>query len=229
MNARMLLFITGFAMAAGLAGQTVQELRGELSAPFGSVPGRIILAGDRMIFLDDERPAASFYADLGNVDTMSSSQGVTTIQLKKPVRDRDGERSRLSFKLSDPAGEAALAAWQKSPGRNGTSAAGTAAGTAPAVGVATYTAKLDKRFGSSNGKLLVDSERVRYESLDDIKDSREWMLGDIKEIKQKNPYELELEPFKGGKYTFQLAGQGMSTEEFTKLADRIAQVRGKRQ
>lgn len=213
--------------AAGLGAQTVREFRGELSAAFGSVPGRIILAGDRMIFLDEQRPEGSFFLNAGDIQNVSSSEGVLTIQLARPVRDREGERQRLAFRLPDQQTETALTTWQRSAGSMGSAARGRTE-TGGMAGTNTYSARWDKRFGGSNGRLVITNDKIAFESLDDVKDSREWNLADIKKIRQKGPYELELESFKDGDYKFMLSGQGMSAQDYSKLADRIAQMRSNR-
>ncbi len=55
--------------------------------------------------------------------------------------------------------------------------------------------------------------------------SRRWQLKDIKEIKLKNPYEIEIDPFIGGKYTLRLDGKGMDNSEFKTIVDRVTAAR----
>lgn len=69
------------------------------------------------------------------------------------------------------------------------------------------------------------SDRVAFESIDDINDSRQWMLEDIKEVKQNGIYKLQVEPFTGDTFNFELVGKGMDIGEFRRLVDRIAQAR----
>jgi hypothetical protein len=59
----------------------------------------------------------------------------------------------------------------------------------------------------------------------DIGHSHMWRMSDIKEIKRKNPYNLELNPFVGSGYDFEVLRQGMSPSDFEFITKRIANSR----
>lgn len=72
---------------------------------------------------------------------------------------------------------------------------------------------------------MVREDRMIYESIDSLGQSRNWEIKDIKELKLENPYELVVEPFRGGKYSLHLEGQGMEPEVFKAQADRVTSAR----
>lgn len=82
--------------------------------------------------------------------------------------------------------------------------------------------------GSCNGKLIVNQERLVYESLEDREHTRQWPLVDIKKIKRKSPYKIEIEPFNRDKYTLELEGQGMDISVFKKVQNWISLARVRR-
>jgi hypothetical protein len=43
--------------------------------------------------------------------------------------------------------------------------------------------------------------------------ARQWELQDIEELERGNPYQLEIKPFAGNDYRFQLLGKGMDSRE----------------
>lgn len=218
--------LLALCVAVGAA-QQVREFRAELGAEFGSVPGRVVIAGDRLIFLDETQPDGSFYVDLADVQEMSPAGDVVTLQMRNPVKDRSGSRTRVAFRTLGDTDRSALANWYT----NKTAAAGTS-GTRTRVegtdAANTYTARRNKFMGGSRGRLVIRDDRLAYESINDVKDSREWMLTDIREVRQKSPYEIEIVPFSGDKYKLDLEGQGMANEEYQRLVDRIAQARSNR-
>lgn len=72
------------------------------------------------------------------------------------------------------------------------------------------------------------TDRVGFESIDEINDSRQWMLVDLKEVKQDGIYKLKVEPFVGDTFNFELTGKGMDSGEYRRLVDRIAKARSAR-
>lgn len=234
---RFVLFALAVTMGMGVQAQApVKVQRAELSIPFGVVKGKLIAAGDLMVFVDEENTDASFTIEKASIKGWNEQEGVITIDTSKPIKDRSGERNRLAFRLVDGNG-AALAAWYKNSA-SGMSTAMTS-GESKAAGVTAPTpASADmsgtkvyqatqKRFpvGSTDGKLLISETEIAFESLNDIKRSQRWSYRDIKEIKQVSTYIIEIAPFRGDKYKLELQGEGMSSSQFKTLTDRIASSR----
>jgi hypothetical protein len=74
---------------------------------------------------------------------------------------------------------------------------------------------------------MVSNDRLVFESLTDVNDSRQWSMRDIKEVKHRSPYKLEVKPFTGNDYTFGFLGKGMDNADFTALTKLIAGARAR--
>ena len=90
-----------FCSASLLFAQTTAQIqKAELAIPFGTVSGKIIMAGDHLVFIDEERPGQSFVVARSEVEELAIQDGTASLELRRPVQDRSGERSRLSFRLA---------------------------------------------------------------------------------------------------------------------------------
>lgn len=234
---RFVLFALTIAITIGAQAQTpVKVQKAELSIPFGVVKGKLIAAGEMMIFVDEENTDASFTIEKAAIRSWNEQDGVLTIDTSKPIKDRSGERNRLAFRLVEGNG-ATLAAWYKnsasamSAATNGSDSkplgvTAPAPGSSDLSGTKVYQAS-QKRFpiGTTDGKLVISETEIAFESLNDIKRSQRWSYRDIKEIKQISTYIIEIAPFRGDKYKLELQGEGMSSAQFKVLTDRIASAR----
>jgi hypothetical protein len=218
-----------FAMTL-LAQSAVQQFNAEVPDAFGSVAGRVVLAGDQLVFSSDSKPAASFSATRRDIQNISVEGNVIAIQLRNPIRDASGERTRLALRVSDQSATSAISSWFNRGSSSSAEipqglAAEALAGKEPSSELRSYQAHHQKKFGGSKGRLLVTNSGLAYESIDDVKDSRRWEFRDIKELKLHSPYELEVDPFTGDKYSFGVEGQGMSNGDYQDLIDRVTKAR----
>jgi hypothetical protein len=227
----VILCVFCFGLMA-LAQAPVKVQRAELSINFGVAKGRLVAAGDLLIFLDEENPDASFALEKANIKSWNEQEGVITLDTGKAVKDRSGERTRFAFRLVD-GNSAALAAWYKEAPLTRASdvAARDAAGAETALekaGQKIYQArKKNFPFGTSDGKLVITERMILFEAANDRARSRQWDLKDIKNIKQTGPYVLEIESFTGDEYKLELLGDGMTPAEFKALSDRVVAARVK--
>ena len=211
--------------APAVWGQSEVRVYGaELSAPFGAVTGKVVVHDAMLTFVDSEKPEASFTVDKANVQSITRMGDGLVVQLKKPVKDRVGESNRLSLRLAVPSESTAVEQWMQ----QGVAAAPATAGEPKAEARWSFPARRNKLIGGTDGTLVVTQERVIFESLDKAEDTRRWELKEIKELKRKNPYEVEIIPFTGDKYELKLSGSGMETEQFRELVDRITRARSSR-
>jgi len=203
----------------------VREMQVQLAAGFNTVSGRLITAGNTIVFLDDTQPQASFSATRSQIEQVSAGQGQSLIiQFKEPIRDREGEKMRVEFRVS-PQDSDTLRAWFSQPDSAGVEARKV---EDQARALPTYSVRRDKFLGGDNGRLVVKSDRLAFES-SNAAVSREWLFSDIRGIKQKGPYRLEIQPFSGDNYSLELlGGGGMAGEDFKRLADSIARARSNR-
>jgi hypothetical protein len=232
--------LASLAQPTALPAQVPVAVAGaELAIPFGAVTGQIAATNDVFIFVGDERKDASFAIRRGNIRNVSVAGDVLTIETVEAV---NGGTS-FNFKITE--GEASkMAEWARGNAPTsmpaGAASAALAASAAPATGAAgrgapragdsgpkfTYQAQQKRRMGSnSTGKLEIYEDQIRYDSLDNVDRSRQWQLQEIKEIKRKNPYKVEVNPFVGSKETFDLIGGGMSSADFQEIRAMISKQR----
>lgn len=225
---RKILFLAAALLClcgAALAQTSVAVKKAELAVPFGSVNGKVALVGEYLVFIDDDQPQSSFAIARNQIQNMTSDGGMVRITTKQPVQDRSGERTQFSLRLSE-GDLATLTNWsQAAPGTNTAAAGGSAASSSDSKQMS-FPAEYTRLLGrSSRGRLIVNDDIIAYESTDRLDTSRRWQYRDIKEIKLKNPYEIEINPFVGGKYTLKLSGKGMDNGEFKTIVDRVTAAR----
>ena len=209
--------------ASAVAQEAVIASAAELSVPFGAATGQLVTVADHLVFVNQERPDDSFSINKPNIFEATFNAGLVTIQTREAV----GGLSRFTFRLLNPAKVAAVTAWAKqAPVTMITPAQGGAA-ESPAVVIGEYQVRHQHLIrGACNGKLVITNDRVSFESVSEIGHSRQWDIADIKELRRPNPYRLEIRPFVGNDYTFNLVGgEGMSSREYKALADRVAEAR----
>jgi len=207
----------------------VQVMKAELSIPFGTVSGKLLLVKEYLVFVDDEKSESSFAVSRKDMRDLSREGEVVVLETLQPVRDRSGERSRLSFRVGEESA-ALLSAWFKSaetpaapPSKAGESR------VSESHSDKVYEAEhIHFPFGNCRGRVLASATQLAFESLTDVSHSRQWPFFDIKQLDRKGPYELEVKRFAGSDYKFKLRGQGMDIEDYKKLGDRIAAARAAR-
>jgi hypothetical protein len=208
-----------------LGAQTKVEVKkAELSVPFGTVNGTAVLVGDYLVFIDEQQVESSFAIARSEIAKITSEGRGVNIETRLPIRDRSGERSQFTVRLSE-GDLATLMNWSRMTPTTTT----VAAASVPAVRSAeqmSYPAEFTQFIGrNSRGRLMVTADMLAYESIDNVQSSRRWQFKDIKEIKLKNPYEIEIEPFVGDRYNLKLEGKGMDTGDFKTIVDRITAAR----
>ena len=207
-----------------LAEVDLRVFRADLSASFGGVAGKLILHPNYLSFIDDQRPEASFAVEKSDIEGLENEGQMVRIQLRRSVRDRSGETNRVVLRLATPSEAASVARWWG--GGVETASSQSPAAATPSGEEMVFSARRKKWLrGNTAGKLMITKDQVIFESTDNISDSRRWAFRDIKELKLKNPYELEIEPFDGNKYNLELVGQGMSSDQYRVLVDRVTRAR----
>lgn len=238
MASRLLLVVAVVCLLAGTAPLPAQTggnaYQAELSVPFGTAQGKLLLLGDYLVFVDDLQLPDSFVISRDVIERVSGGSQMVTIETKRPVRDRSGERVRFSFRLTPGVDPVLVTRWFQ--GRSVAGAGTTAQAPTPmpagekpvAAGEMVYKVQHDHRLGSCQGRLAVSQDRIVYESIDNLGHSRNWLLKDIKELSLDNPYTLNIDPFSGAKYKIHFQGQGMEPEVYRSLVDRVTAARSGR-
>lgn len=215
-----------------VAQSAVQVQRAELSIPFGTARGVLVSVSNYLIFVDEDRPEMSFAIERSAIKNIAAEKEVLTVDTHRPVQDRSGQKTRLVFRLKGDDDAATVARWAGtiSPAPVATAVPVATGGSASVAALGsgltrTYQARHKHRFGGCSGSLILTENGVAYDSIDKIEDSRQWQPKDIKEIKLKNPYQLQINPFVGEDYELELLGTGIDSQVFKQLVDRITAAR----
>ncbi|MGQ0733231.1 MAG: hypothetical protein ACT4QD_06190 [Acidobacteriota bacterium] len=225
-SAGSILLAAGLMFVAPASAQTTLVVNeAELAIPFGAAKGQLVLVGDQVVFVGIDPPTSSLSIHRSDIRAVDRSGDVVTITTHHVLRDASGSRDTFRFRLARAAdlvtwyGTATAAAAPVPP-----SAMTKPVSPASAV-LARFQAKHDHRIGSCQGTLVLTKRYVGFESIDEINDSRQWQLVDIKEVELKGIYRLKVEPFLGDTFNFELTGKGMHSGEYRRLGDRIARAR----
>ena len=147
------------------------------------------------------------------------------IELLDPLPLEAQESHRLSIRLDSAERAGVITLWAKRHSEVATNTPGESGAVQDAV-LTTYQVKHNHLpFGSCTGRLILTTDGLAYDSLDNINHSRQGELEDIKELERGYPYQLEIKPFAGRDYGFQLSGRGMDNREYKDLVERITKAR----
>lgn len=207
-----------------LPGQVPLEItEAELAIPFGSIDGRLILVGDYLIFLDYDEQRNSFAVTKNQIQEAQVLEQTVVILLLRPVFVQSEAKAQLTLRLDSSDRAKTLTEWARMP--SSVPSLVSQSDVQQEV-VTTYQVEHSHRpFGSCSGLLILTNTTVAYESIDNISHSRQWELRDIKELERGNPYQLEIKPFAGNDYQFQLLGKGMDSREYKDFVERITKAR----
>lgn len=218
----LLLVWVGVAAGQGSTGASVLNV--DLAVPFGTVAGKLLLRGDYLVFWDEQEPESSFVVAKSQMENVTVADMEITVQLREAVRNRSGEVMRLVFRAMPGVEAGVVRSWFA----GGMRAAAPAAGASGGVEGKSYEAQHSHRLGECRGRLIVGDDQINYESVSASSHSRRWLFKEIREIKQPNPYRLDIRPFTEAGYSLRLVGTGMEPEDFKALVDRITAARAGR-
>jgi len=193
------------------------------AVPFGTTPGKLLLLGSYLVFVDDQQPESSFVITRADMENVTTESDTITVKTREPFRDRSGTSDRVVFRANQP-GDAALVTNWYSVAKSQPAPAAARASNASTEDES-YQARHDHLRGACKGKLIVTATQLNFESIDQVDHSRRWEYKAIKEIALPNPYELEVKPFVGGSYKFHLDGSGMAPAAYRALVDRVTGAR----
>jgi hypothetical protein len=220
---RGLVCLAGILSVSAFGQQAGRAHKVELAIPFGVVSGTLVTAGEHLIFIDDQQPGDSFAINRPIITDIRVENGTLQVQMRQSVRHRGQELTRLTMRLLDAASGEPVVAWSRS------APASPRTDERPAVNAAaTFDVRHNHTFGGCTGRLIVSADRLVYESVTELNDSRQWTMSDIRELKRDNPYHLEVQPFTGNSYTFEFSGTAMDNKVYSQLVDRIAAARAAR-
>lgn len=179
------------------------------------------------MFWSDSATVPSFYFSKAKVQRSLVSNGVLTVELVEPTQVNKGSQSRFSFRMTGASDTASIERWFAQPVGASTAASTASSSSASAsdslAGAYTFDAEHTRRFGGNRtGKLVFTKDGLAWESLDDARQSRTWQYKAIRRLDRSNPYELVVDTFADGKYSFKLTTKPIGNEEFSTITDYLA-------
>ena len=213
---------------------TAQQV--QLAVPFGVVNGQLVPSGSNLMFVNPQQASNSFVIPRNNIRTLNNDGSQVTVDLDHPMQYPGGQASRIVFRLQDSSGAQELTQWFQQTPRSANETASTGSATGEANRTTPPNRNADMSFqvkhdhflwGGDSGRLMVTPQEVIYESVTHANSSRQWKMSDIKEIKRDGPYKLTIVPFTGDHYDFSLLGNGLTSDQYQTIVNRVTSARVK--
>jgi hypothetical protein len=225
---RLIPCLLALSILPAWAAERVVVNPAQLSGPFGTDYGKIIVVGGQMIFVDDVNPANSFVIPRSEIAGFNLQSGVMTVNLKQPFRTApQGPTSTVTVRLLNPNSYDVISSWAGMPMRT-TGTYGEAARsqneTATQAAVPPQTEySFNMKSGDENGRLVIGANNIHWYSLSNPGHSHRWPYASIKSFtRDRNDTEVELTPYNGPSYRFRFTGgPSMTDEVYNMVGDRI--------
>ena len=232
MSVILIIVVISLALALTITAKAQTNLKvakAELSLDFDKAKGKLMIVGDTIVFVDDEKPEFSFVIDRDNIAGIDKDDDVLSIQTNNAVKYRSTEKMRFVFRLDDVSAEDFIKMDGKSSAKIQTVSTQGNTRTISSTGSMIYEVEHKHRlYGSCKGRIIISDDRISFESTDDRDHSRQWLFTDIKKVKRQSPYKLSVKPFTGDEYTLEILGQGIDITDFKKVEDKMAAVKASR-
>jgi hypothetical protein len=225
---------------AALLGQSarVTVFDAQLTGTSGITDGKLVVVGDQMVFVDDERPQLSFAVGKNDVRRLTFEQGALTVDLGRPFTDRWGSRTNLVLRTAEPQHVQTIVSWAEVP-LVGTISVQPAPRTDIVADIRSsgrqivwtdryagqtlmFDARHDHASGNCTGKLVVRDDGMAFESVGEADHSRSWKYAQIEELERnRSENKIIIDPYSSDDdYTLKFTGQ-MDEAVFQVLTDRI--------
>jgi hypothetical protein len=193
---------------------TIQKVT--VNTPSGTISGKVVGTGDKLVFIDDADPSKSFTLHRGQIANYTSENGAVVVSLARPVADQAGTTSNLRITVADTNNSAAITRWMSMPVERSRT-------------VTTYSADVKhdhKGEGHCTGKLLADDNTLRFESVSEAAHSRTWNYNNISSFKtEKDHALLKVVPNAGEEYHFNIVNGATAGALYNLVSDKIVAAR----
>jgi hypothetical protein len=187
-----------------------------VNAPSGTISGKVVGTGDKLVFIDDSDPSKSFTLTRGEITNYTTENGGIVVQLARPSSDQAGTTSNLRITVVDANNSAAITRWLSMPVERSRT-------------VTTYSVDVKhdhKGKGHCSGKLLADDNGLRYESVSDAAHSRSWNYNDLNSFTaEKDNALLKVSPKGGEEYHFNVTNGATAGSLHKLVSDKIVAAR----
>jgi hypothetical protein len=187
-----------------------------IATPSGTISGKVVGTGDKLVFVDDTNPASSFTLTRGEIREYKNDNGAIVVHTARPSTDASGTTSNLRITVVDPANATAITKWLSMPAER-------------ARTVTTYSTDVrhdHKGQGGCNGKLLADDTGLRFESVTQADHSRSWSYGEVQSFdKEKDHALLKVRSKSGDSYDFNAVNGATAGALYNLVAQKIVSAR----
>ncbi len=206
--------------------QDLSVFRAQLNGPSGVTDGKVVIAGNRIIFVDDAQPSQSFWVDRADVRQLNFANGLLTVDLGRPVTDRWGTQSNIVLRTDDPRYVQQLVTWAGVPlvgtlNPRTDESGDVSLNARPLTG---NTMMFDGTHGDETGKLIVKPEGVSWESISKRDHSRTWLWSDISALDRNvSESEIKIKPVRGDEFKVKLGSSFQAAYDM--LSNRLVAAR----
>jgi hypothetical protein len=74
----------------------------DYSVPFGTVPGKQLLLGNYLVFVDEQQPRASFVVVKSAIESRNAAGPAMRVQANEAIWNRSGAQAIISHALAVP-------------------------------------------------------------------------------------------------------------------------------
>ena len=203
---RNLAVLLACLIFAAWAADRMAVYNAQLSGPMGTDSGRVILAGDQLVFFEDVNPDLTFSIPKSEIRSLRWANGVLTLNAAQAFTYGEGSRADASIRLTDPAMSNAIATWVGVPLEGAVVTSPNTITTTTVVQPVTQMVFPVKHEGD-RGKLIMGPTSIEFQSYNHPNKSRSWTYSQIKEIKRDHgERKIEIYPSHGDKYEFKTNG-----------------------
>jgi hypothetical protein len=206
-----------FAVAGFAADEQLTIHKVTVNTPSGTISGKVVGTGDKLVFIDDSDPSKSFTLTRGDIANYTTESGGIVVQLARPASDQPGTTSNVRITVVDANNSAAITRWISMPVERSRT-------------VTTYSVDVrhDHKGQSNNctGKLLADDNGLRFESVSNAPHSKSWNYNDLRSFTtEKDNALLKVVPSSGDAYHFQVVNGATVGALHRLVSDKIVAAR----
>jgi hypothetical protein len=214
---RIIGLVAALSVSSVLVAQeqiTIQKVT--VNTPSGTISGKVVGTGDRLVFVDDADPSKSFTLNRGEVRNHRAENGAILVEMERPATDQSGTVSNVRITVVDQANATALTQWMSMPQER----------SRTVVTHSTDVKHDHEGRGECNGKLLADDTSLRFESVSEASHSQTWNYNDIQSFeKEKDNSLLKVATKNGQKYQFKTVNGATAGAVYDLVSQKIVAAR----
>jgi len=221
----LILFSAAFCCNKAQAQTTLNVCHAQVFFADTNAVGKVVTSGNALVFIDDQpisgwlspQPVGTsegFSIDKSNVTDVNLQPGTISIYTRRMVRYRTKAEKHITFRFISGNCNA-IAEWLKARSPKSPSVPGK-----KQIPPLIFPAKLRRSMRPDiSGDLIIAENMITFGNRRGS--TYRWDFRDIKDIRLISPRVLEIAPFAGSKFTFDLLGRSIYPQEFGALRARI--------